>query len=89
MSRHLNAFLEKREPPKTFCPSEVARALTAAELEVEQVGEWRELMPSIRELVWEKRASGELQVLQKGMLIGDDVTLGDLRGPIRVRRVQV
>jgi hypothetical protein len=86
--KHLNDFLAKRQPPKTFCPSEVARALSAAELQAEGVAEWRELMPRIREIVWELRTSKELEVLQKGEVVGASVSLDDLKGPIRIRRVQ-
>ena len=83
---HLEAFLKKREPPKTFCPSEVARALNAAESDQLGFSEWRDAMPSIRELVWELRDAGECEVLQKGQVLGADVRLEAVRGPIRVRR---
>lgn len=85
---HLKQFLDKRQPPKTFCPSEVVRALSASELHLEGAEEWRELMPRVRELVWDLRADGLLEVLQKGEVIGSDVSLDNLKGPIRVRRVQ-
>lgn len=81
----LYAFLEKRQPPKTFCPSEVVRALSPAELESEQVQEWRELMPRVRELIWDLRDHGQLEVLQKGEVL-HDTSLDSLQGPIRVRR---
>lgn len=45
-------------------------------------------MPAIRELVWELRGAGECEVLQKGSVLGMDVGLEDVRGPIRVRRVE-
>lgn len=83
---HLNRFLDTREPPKTFCPSEVARAFTREELTAEDATEWRDLMPSIRETVWSLRDQGRLEVLQKGNILGPEVTLANLKGPIRVRR---
>jgi len=87
--KHLLMFLENRQPPKTFCPSEVARALSSDELQSEGVQEWRQLMPRVRRLAWEMRANGELEVLQRGEVIGDTVvSLDDLKGPIRIRRVQ-
>lgn len=43
-------------------------------------------MPRIREAVWEMRKAGECEVLQKGEVLGDEVGLEDVRGPIRVRR---
>jgi hypothetical protein len=84
LQRHLDDFLAKREPPKTFCPSEVARALTKEELEGLGLSEWREAMDGIRELVWEMMGRGECEVTQKGEVV--DVPLEDIRGPIRVRR---
>lgn len=42
-------------------------------------------MPLIREIVWQLRDDGEVEVLQKGEVLGD-VQLEDVRGPIRVRR---
>jgi len=88
LNRQLDAFLEKRHPPKTFCPSEVVRALSPAELRVEDVGEWRDLMPRIRETIWALRSQGQLEVLQKGRVLDEHVTLDDLKGPIRVRRIE-
>lgn len=43
-------------------------------------------MPLIREVVWEMRKEAECEVLQKGEVLGDEVVLEDVRGPIRVRR---
>lgn len=85
LESHLDHFLQGREPPKTFCPSEVARSLNAAELSDLGFSTWREAMPAIRELVWKKRATGECEVLQRGQVI--DVDLEHLQGPIRVRRM--
>jgi hypothetical protein len=87
LERHLNDFLDKRQPPKTFCPSEVARALTTAELQALGFAEWRDAMPAIRELAWEWRSKGRCEVLQKGAVLGDEVGSDDVRGPIRLRRV--
>lgn len=85
LKHRLKSFLQNRHPPKTFCPSEVARALTAAELSDLGFDSWREAMPAIRQLVWEMRAEGECEVLQKGECV-EAVELGGVRGPIRVRR---
>ena len=86
LAKHLNDFLGKREPPKTFCPSEVARALTGDELEDLGFGGWRDAMPAIRELAWQLRGQGECEILQKGQVLGDDVGPNDVKGPIRIRR---
>lgn len=83
---HIVSFLHSRIPPKTFCPSEVARSLSTAELHSLGCEEWRDTMPLIREVVWEMRKEAECEVLQKGEVLGDEVVLEDVRGPIRVRR---
>ena len=72
--------------PKTICPSEVARAFSASELKASGTTEWRDLMPHIREVLWEMRENGEAEILQKGEVIPDGVTLEDIKGPIRARR---
>ncbi|KAI9833627.1 MAG: hypothetical protein M1819_003580 [Sarea resinae] len=86
LTDRLHRFLSAREPPKTFCPSEVARSLSAAELKELGVEEWRDLMPKIRELAWELRDAGEAEILQKGEPLDDGVTICDIKGPIRIRR---
>ncbi|KAK3111358.1 hypothetical protein LTR53_013488 [Teratosphaeriaceae sp. CCFEE 6253] len=99
LAAHLRAFLRARHPPKTFCPSEVARALSAAELRELGCATWREAMPAVRELAWTWRdgartGEGEgrvdvgvrVEVLQRGVVLGPEVGLGDVRGPIRLRR---
>ena len=83
---HIHHLLSTRQPPKTFCPSEVARALTSSELQSLSLTTWREAMPLIRELVWELRDRGECEVLQKGEVLGLEVGVGDVRGAVRVRR---
>ncbi|KAI7327195.1 hypothetical protein KC315_g7268 [Hortaea werneckii] len=86
----LNDFLTAREPPKTFCPSEVARGLSRQQLLALGYETWRDAMPVVRELAWEKRSSGELEILQKGEILDDSVkSLDDIRGPIRLRRKMI
>lgn len=84
----LRALLDQRHHPKTICPSEVARSLTAQELQDIGVCEWRDLMPSIRRLVYDARAAGEVEILQRGAVVGPDVSPNHITGPIRVRRTQ-
>lgn len=86
LAKHLEDFLAKREPPKTFCPSEVARALTAGELKDLGFADWRDAMPDIRQLAWSWRDTGSCEILQKGEVLGDRVGLEHVRGPIRIRR---
>jgi hypothetical protein len=45
-------------------------------------------MPAIRDIVWEMRERGEVEILQRGDVLGLDVGVEDVRGPVRVRRVQ-
>lgn len=69
----VQAFAEQRGADKTFCPSEVARAL---------VEDWRPLMDRVREVAGEEVAAGRLVVLQRGV----EVDLATVRGPIRLRQ---
>ena len=72
--------------PKTICPSEVARALSPEQLDASGVAHWRELMPQIREMLWDMRSRGEVDILQRGEVIPDEIELENIRGPIRARR---
>lgn len=58
---------------KTVCPSEVARALAAG-------GDWRPLMPHVREAAARLADRGELVVLQRG----EPVNARTASGPIRL-----
>jgi hypothetical protein len=86
LTTNLTTFLNNRHPPKTFCPSEVARSLSQDELRAIGCGTWREAMPEIRKLVYELRDQGGCEVLQKGVVVvgGEE----DVKGPIRVRRTE-
>ncbi|KAF1918956.1 hypothetical protein BDU57DRAFT_440529 [Ampelomyces quisqualis] len=83
---HAERLLDARQFPKTICPSEIARAFSAAELQTLGASEWRDTMDTVRQVMWEKREAGEVEVMQKGVVIEVD-RLEDVRGPIRVRRV--
>jgi hypothetical protein len=85
LHKHLERFLTTRHPPKTFCPSEVARALSAEELSELGFGTWRDAMPEVRGLVYALRDEGGCEVLQKGQVINEAEI--DVSGPIRVRRL--
>lgn len=84
---HIDSLLSSREYPKTICPSEVPRALTAAELRACGTSDWRGLMPAVRELLWNMQEKGEVEILQKGSLVPQGIELGDVKGPIRARKV--
>ncbi len=83
---HLNRLLDTREYPKTICPSEVPRALAVEEMKKLGASCWRDLMPDVRKLVWQMGDRGEVEILQRGEVLGDSVGLEDVKGPIRVRK---
>lgn len=85
LQTRLQHFLTTRQPPKTFCPSEVARALTVHELSELGCETWRDAMPEVRRLVYKLRYEGGCEILQKGEAI--DAQESEVSGPIRVRRV--
>jgi hypothetical protein len=84
---HASRLLDARQYPKTICPSEIARAFSAPELQVLGATEWRDTMEAVRQVMWEKREVGEVEVMQKGAAV-DVERLEDIRGPIRVRKIQ-
>lgn len=84
----LQALLDHRHHPKTICPSEVARSLSSRELQHLGAREWRDLMPTIRALVFQARAAREVEILQRGAVIAPNIPSEQIRGPFRVRRLQ-
>lgn len=85
---HLEQLLQKRQHPKTLCPSEVARALSQEQLKEAGVSSWRDLMPYLRNLAFQMRDNGEVEILQKGNVLPSDQTLEQTTGPIRIRTTQ-
>lgn len=84
---HAERLLDARQYPKTICPSEIARAFSVSELQTLGVSEWRDTMDVVREVMWEKREAGEVELMQRGEVV-DAESLDEIRGPIRVRKVQ-
>ncbi|KAK3115643.1 hypothetical protein LTR53_004796 [Teratosphaeriaceae sp. CCFEE 6253] len=84
---HFLSLLDNTEPPDVFKASEVAQLLTHAELAKLGYETWREAIPAIRELAFELRGVGYCEILRKGKVLGDEVDLLDVDGPIRIRRV--
>ncbi|HYH61216.1 MAG TPA: DUF3253 domain-containing protein [Solirubrobacterales bacterium] len=70
------ALLAQRDPGKTICPSDAARAL-------DPTG-FRALMPTVRDAARELVAKGQIEVTQGG----EPVALDSAHGPIRLRLVQ-
>ena len=83
---HLERLLDQRKYPKTLCPSEVARALSAHELVLTGAENWRDLMPEIRRAMFRLRDQNSIEVLQRGEVLSAQQSLDDVRGPIRIRR---
>lgn len=86
--RRANELLCSRDYPKTICPSEVPRSLRDTELEALGVTDWRSLMPRVREVLWAMRQREEVEILQKGTPIPGTMSLHDIKGPIRARKLQ-
>ncbi|ORY10810.1 hypothetical protein BCR34DRAFT_566240 [Clohesyomyces aquaticus] len=79
------SLLQGRSFPKTACPSEIARSLSRSHLDTLNAEDWRAAMSSIRQVLFELRDRGEVEILQKGIVVDDAVTCETVRGPIRVR----
>ena len=71
-------FADQRGTGKTYCPSEVARALAPKH--------WRDHMDAVREVADQLVANGELAVFQKGEQIQEKAT--EAKGPIRLGRIR-
>jgi hypothetical protein len=67
--RQILALLTEREPGKTICPSDAARALAQ---------DWRPLLEPVRKVA---RAMSEVEITQKGEPVDPDTA----RGPVRLR----
>jgi hypothetical protein len=70
-------LLEVREPPKTICPSEAARALTAEG--------WRPLMQQVRTVAIALAKEGLVHIRQRGRTVSHDEPP---HGPIRTGRAK-
>jgi hypothetical protein len=68
-------LLEQRDPGKTICPSEAARALAGDDA-------FRDEMDTVRAAAWELADEGAIEVTQHG----EPVSRDSARGPIRLRR---
>ncbi|MEJ7891293.1 MAG: DUF3253 domain-containing protein [Solirubrobacteraceae bacterium] len=77
----IQQLLDLRDPGKTICPSEAARALGGDPTSLRSEG-FRPLMGIVRDAARAMRDDGEIDVTQKGEV----VDLDTVRGPIRLRR---
>lgn len=86
LTNQFTHLLSQRAHPKTLCPSEVARSLSAADLQELGAQEWRDLMPRLRSMAFEARDRGEIEILQRGEVVDAARGIEDVRGPIRIRK---
>lgn len=84
---HMERLLSSRQHPKTICPSEVARAHSNEELTKAGVSQWRDLMPELRKRAFELRDQGQIEILQKGVVLPTNQGVQETTGPIRLRKV--
>ncbi|KAL8920435.1 MAG: hypothetical protein Q9172_004482 [Xanthocarpia lactea] len=87
LKTHLLGKLQSRQYPKTICPSEIPRALSNSDLAAMGLSDWRDLMPRVRDILFDMRSEGQVEILQKGEVVPAATTIEDIRGPIRVRLV--
>ena len=73
IERTILGLLAQRDPGKTICPSDAARALDA--------DDFRPLMGPVRAVARDLVARGELEVTQSGRVVDIDTA----RGAIRLR----
>lgn len=71
----IESLIERRSPA-SICPSEVARALCADEVE------WRALMPAVRVAALELAREGRLLITQRGKVLSAEQAIA---GAIRLR----
>ncbi len=74
IERAITGLLERRDPGKTICPSDAARALAGN-------ADFRPLMDSVRARAREMVDRGDLEITQGGRVVEPD----SARGAIRLR----
>jgi len=80
IAQAIEALLRSRAATSSICPSDAARRLRA--------DEWRPLMPAIRRVAATLARDGRLQITQGDrQLDAGAIERGEVRGPIRLRRV--
>ncbi len=72
IERAILDLLAPRDPGKTICPSDAARALS---------GDFRPLMPAVRERAYAMADEGRLEITQSGRVVDGRAA----RGAIRLR----
>lgn len=67
----------------TICPSQVPRKLH--DMSPKKYPDWRQMMPHVRQVVWDLVKDGQAEVTQRGEVRSWDMR-NNLKGPLRVRR---
>jgi hypothetical protein len=75
IERAILELIAARAPGKTICPSDAAVALAGE-------GDFRPYMEPVREVATQLAKDGRIEITQKG----EPVTIGEVRGPIRLGR---
>ena len=79
--RHFTQLLDHNEPPASFSPGQVAKALSPAELKNLGYDSWVEVLPAVMELAFEQRDFGDCEIVFLGKKTGKWRTLGEDKGP--------
>lgn len=77
IAREIRRLLGARAPGDSICPSEVARSLQGQE------GEWRALMPRVRDVAKHLAGEGCLVITQRDAVLDPQMPF---RGPVRLKR---
>jgi hypothetical protein len=86
LKTHFVELLDRVDPPDTFKARDVVEALSDKQLKDLGFQKQDDAIPAVYELAFEMREFGDCDLLRKGKVLGDDVQLADLDGPIRIRR---
>ncbi|WWC68426.1 uncharacterized protein I206_102353 [Kwoniella pini CBS 10737] len=79
----LHYLLSRTSEGSTICPSQIPRLLNKEDSI--NYPNWRELMDSVRSLIWEQVKIGNVQVTQKGEIRKYEER-NEIKGPIRVKK---
>jgi hypothetical protein len=77
LERTILQLLQERDPGKTICPSEAARAAAASD----NRSDWEPLMQPARDAAQRLVESGHIDITQHGHIVNAATT----KGPIRLR----
>ncbi|MCF8478803.1 MAG: DUF3253 domain-containing protein [Rhodospirillum sp.] len=87
----IEAFRDRLEEGKTFCPSDVVRHLVTDRTEWEEdTHAWRKVLPAVRRTALEMARDGQVTIYRKGKPVEPDGVKGVIRlGGIRDRPTEL